>query len=49
MVPVVLTVLAGWLLLSVLVTIVIAALARGGQREDRRRGYGAESRNPRPR
>jgi hypothetical protein len=36
---VVLTVLAGWLLLSVLGTIVIAAVARGGNREERHRRH----------
>jgi hypothetical protein len=34
MATVVLTVLGGWLLLAVLGSIVIAAVARGGKRED---------------
>jgi hypothetical protein len=37
MVSVVLLVLAGWLLLSVLGTVVFATLARGGQHEDQLR------------
>ena len=39
--------LAAWLVLSVLGTIVLAALARGGQREDRRRGFLPDSRRAR--
>jgi membrane protein YqaA with SNARE-associated domain len=35
MVTVVLTVLAGWLLLSALTSLAFAAIARGGRREDR--------------
>jgi hypothetical protein len=37
MVFVVLVVLAGWLVLSVLLAVVLAGLARGGEQEDRRR------------
>lgn len=37
MVIVVLTVLAGWLLLSALASLAFAAIARGGRREERRR------------
>jgi hypothetical protein len=40
--------LAAWLVLSVLGTIVLAALARGGQREDRHR-LRRHLRLPRPR
>jgi hypothetical protein len=39
MVLVILGIAAAWLVLSVLASLVIAALGRGGLREDRSRGY----------
>jgi hypothetical protein len=41
-VTVVLAIVGAWLLLSVVTTVACAALARGGLREDRARGYAPE-------
>ena len=41
--PVVLTVAAVWLLISVLMTVACAAIGRAGRREDEVRGYVAEA------
>ena len=45
---VVLTVIAAWLVLAALVAVGCALVARGGLREDRRRGYLGEADAARP-
>jgi hypothetical protein len=43
----ILTALATWFLLSVLMTVVCTAVVRGGLREDRMRGYMSDGRGRR--